>query len=134
MAKLFANSSRVLRHLIWVYTVCQVPFYRSPDYNGLIFFRENKNWYFMQIVCKAEDSHEMQTLFSVKKIIKTSVAVVISTLRFKVPVAILDILKALSVIYHSPYFLAKLQKKTTKKQHFRMPSPAILNVVLTLKG
>ena len=32
----------VLRHLIWVCTVCQVPFYGSPDYNGLnniLFFR-----------------------------------------------------------------------------------------------
>ena len=27
---------RVLRHLIWGCTVCQLPFYRSPDYNGLI--------------------------------------------------------------------------------------------------
>ena len=26
----------VLRHLIWVCTVCQLPFYGSPDYNGLI--------------------------------------------------------------------------------------------------
>ena len=26
---------RVLQHLIWVCTVCQFPFYRSPDYNGL---------------------------------------------------------------------------------------------------
>ena len=39
MAKLFANSGdpdqrRILRRLIWVSTVC-LPFYRSPDYNGL---------------------------------------------------------------------------------------------------
>ena len=27
---------RILQHLIWVCTVCQVPFYGSPDYNGLI--------------------------------------------------------------------------------------------------
>ena len=27
---------RILRHLIWVCTVCQLPFYGSPDYNGLI--------------------------------------------------------------------------------------------------
>ena len=33
MAKLFANS--VLWRLIWVCTVCQLPFYGSPDYNGL---------------------------------------------------------------------------------------------------
>ena len=26
---------RVLRRLIWVCTVCQIPFYGSPDYNGL---------------------------------------------------------------------------------------------------
>ena len=26
---------RVLRRLIWVCTVCQLPFYGSPDYNGL---------------------------------------------------------------------------------------------------
>ena len=26
---------RFLRHLIWVYTVCQLPFYGSPDYNVL---------------------------------------------------------------------------------------------------
>ena len=25
----------ILRHLIWVCTVCQLPFYGSPDYNGL---------------------------------------------------------------------------------------------------
>ena len=41
MAKLFANSgdpdqTRVLRRLNWVCTVCQLPFYGSPDYNGLI--------------------------------------------------------------------------------------------------
>ena len=41
MANLFANSgnpdqSHVLRRLIWVCTVCQVLFYGSPDYNGLI--------------------------------------------------------------------------------------------------
>ena len=27
---------RVLRRLIWVCTVCQLPFYGSPDYNGLM--------------------------------------------------------------------------------------------------
>ena len=27
---------RILQHLIWVCTVCQVPFYGSPDYSGLI--------------------------------------------------------------------------------------------------
>ena len=27
--------SRILRRLIWVCTVCQLPFYGSPDYNGL---------------------------------------------------------------------------------------------------
>ena len=26
---------RILRRLIWVCTVCQLPFYGSPDYNGL---------------------------------------------------------------------------------------------------
>ena len=26
---------RILRHLIWVCTDCQLPFYGSPDYNGL---------------------------------------------------------------------------------------------------
>ena len=26
---------RILRRLIWVCNVCQLPFYRSPDYNGL---------------------------------------------------------------------------------------------------
>ena len=26
---------RILWHLIWVCTVCQLPFYGSPDYNGL---------------------------------------------------------------------------------------------------
>ena len=26
----------ILQHLIWVCTVCQLAFYRSPDYNGLI--------------------------------------------------------------------------------------------------
>ena len=26
---------RILRSLIWVCTVCQLPFYGSPDYNGL---------------------------------------------------------------------------------------------------
>ena len=25
----------ILQHLIWVCTVCQLPFYESPDYNGL---------------------------------------------------------------------------------------------------
>ena len=40
MAKLFANSGypnerRILQHLIWVCTVCQLPFYGSSDYNGL---------------------------------------------------------------------------------------------------
>ena len=67
----------ILRHLIWVCTVCQLPFYGSPNYNGLmtpcwcrgfefsqltlsmlwayladdtlIFFPENKLWHFMQI-------------------------------------------------------------------------------------
>ena len=33
MVKLFAN---ILRHLIWVCTVCQLPFLGSPDYNELI--------------------------------------------------------------------------------------------------
>ena len=42
---------RVLRRLIWVCTVCQLPFYGSPDYNGLnvvwhkqclIWFRKKK--------------------------------------------------------------------------------------------
>ena len=39
MAKLLANSGdpdRILRHLIRICTVCQLPFYSSPDYNGLI--------------------------------------------------------------------------------------------------
>ena len=45
MAKLFANSGdpewvetveRRMWHLIWVCTVCQLPFYKFPDYNGLI--------------------------------------------------------------------------------------------------
>ena len=41
MAKIFANSgdpdqTHVLWRLIWVCTVCQVPFYGSPEYNGLI--------------------------------------------------------------------------------------------------
>ena len=42
MAKLFANSGDwsdpvhlVLRHLIWVCKICQLPFYGYPDYNGL---------------------------------------------------------------------------------------------------
>ena len=40
MAKLFANSgdpdqTLILRRLIWVCTVCQLPFYGSPNYNGL---------------------------------------------------------------------------------------------------
>ena len=45
MVKLFANSGdpdqmrHVLLHLIWVCTVCQFPFYGSPDYNGL-----KKSW------------------------------------------------------------------------------------------
>ena len=26
---------RILRHLIWVCTVCQLPFYKSSDYSGL---------------------------------------------------------------------------------------------------
>ena len=33
MAKLFANSGDPDQ--IWVCTVCQVPFYGSPNYNGL---------------------------------------------------------------------------------------------------
>ena len=41
MAKLFANSrdpdqtSRSVASDLWVCTVCQLPFYGSPDYNGL---------------------------------------------------------------------------------------------------
>ena len=45
MAKLFANSgdpdqmphsaASRMRRLIWVCTVCHLPFYGSPDYNGL---------------------------------------------------------------------------------------------------
>ena len=35
---------RVLRHLIWVCTVCHLPFYQSPDYNGLINKKRNL-WY-----------------------------------------------------------------------------------------
>ena len=34
---------RILRRLIWVCTVCQLPFYRSPDYNGLRHFLELKS-------------------------------------------------------------------------------------------
>ena len=50
MAKLFANSGdpdqmlRVLRRLIWVCTVCQLPFYGSPNYSGLIL---NKSIYYL---------------------------------------------------------------------------------------
>ena len=29
----------ILWHLIWVCTVCQLPFYGSPDYNGLTFHK-----------------------------------------------------------------------------------------------
>ena len=44
MAKLFANigdpdqtpHSDLMWHLIWVCSVCQVPFYRFADYNGLM--------------------------------------------------------------------------------------------------
>ena len=32
---IFLEKNGVLRRLIWVCTVCQVPFYGSPDYNGL---------------------------------------------------------------------------------------------------
>ena len=30
----------ILRRLIWVCTVCQLPFYGSPDYNGFYMFQE----------------------------------------------------------------------------------------------
>ena len=33
MAKVFANNGDP--DLIWVFTVCQLPFYGSPDNNGL---------------------------------------------------------------------------------------------------
>ena len=51
----------------------------------LLFYRENKTWHFMWIVCRADDSHEMISLiFSEKKkkwkIKISSAAVVISTL------------------------------------------------------
>ena len=38
MAKLFATSGDPdqTRRLIWVCTVCQLPFYGSPNYNGLM--------------------------------------------------------------------------------------------------
>ena len=59
----------VLQHLIWVCTVCQLPFYGSPDYNGLnllklqgksftrwhyeiffLFYTENRIRHFLHIV------------------------------------------------------------------------------------
>ena len=36
---------RILRRLIWVCTVCQLPFYGSPDYNGLIFRTHTVRWF-----------------------------------------------------------------------------------------
>ena len=32
-----------------------------------LFFRENKSWHFMWIVCQADNLHEMSRLFSEKK-------------------------------------------------------------------
>ena len=45
MVELFANSETlirrcILRRLIWVCTVCQLPFLGFPDYNGLM----SGNW------------------------------------------------------------------------------------------
>ena len=50
-----------------------------------LFFRENKSWHFMWIICLADDSHEMSRLYSLKKIkVKLfSAAVVIGTWRVK---------------------------------------------------
>ena len=44
---------RILRHLIWVCTVCQLPFCGSPDYNGLRilwYISGTANYYHMQLV------------------------------------------------------------------------------------
>ena len=74
---------RILRHLIWVYTVCQLPFYGSPDYNGLTFTNLSKFnrqiddifFYFSQIIvfdisCKLSLQETIcmkyQSLFSVE--------------------------------------------------------------------
>ena len=63
------------------------------------FFRENKSWHFMWIVCQADDSHEMSRFVfpeknNKKKQQKTlsSAAVVIGASRFKVMLSIICIL------------------------------------------
>ena len=44
------------------------------------FFRENKIWHFLYVVCWVDDSHEMSSYFSWKKKM-SSAAVLISALR-----------------------------------------------------
>ena len=69
MAKLFANSRDPdqmlhMQHLIWVCTVCQLPFYEFPDYNGLNGLREcfQQNWsdYFVFSSLYAAICHQLR--------------------------------------------------------------------------
>ena len=49
----------------------------------LLFFRENKTWHFMWIICLADDSHEMSSYFlwNIKHFTVSSAVLVISALR-----------------------------------------------------
>ena len=61
-AKLFANSGDRIRHrvlwcLIWVCTVCQLPFYGSPDYNGLKYLSKINNDRACSELCTIAELH-----------------------------------------------------------------------------